>query len=75
MLAFEIGIATLTILIPGIASFDQRLSAETARAEAPKRRALPLPGAKSSDIIAVMAADSSISGDPSIKQMGYEPED
>jgi len=43
MLVFEIGIATLTILIlTGIASFDQRLSAETARAEALRqRRALP----------------------------------
>ncbi len=81
MLAFEIGMATLVILTLAVlaALFDQRITAETAKAEALRQseerfRSLVQ---NSSDVIAVTAADSTICYvSSSVKQiLGYEAED
>ncbi|MUL38497.1 response regulator [Gloeocapsopsis dulcis] len=81
LLAFEIGIATLVILTLAVlaALFDQRITAETAKAEALRQseerfRSLVQ---NSSDIIVVTAADSTICYiSSSVKQiLGYESED
>jgi len=72
-----IGIATLVILMLALIAslFDQRLSTETARAEAIRRRALP-PLVQNASNIAVVA-DGTVSCHKFVRQtdFGYEPED
>jgi len=80
LLAIGIGIATLVILTLALLTsvFDQRISVETARAEALRQseerfRSLVQ---NASDIITVVAADRSVSyASPTIKPiLGYEPD-
>jgi len=81
MLAFEIAMATLVILALAVLAslFDQRITAETSRSDTLRQseerfRALVQ---NSSDVIAVIAADSTICYiSSSVKQiLGYESED